>query len=147
MSTPDTVNRVDDPSGDTFAVRTKAGGDVAQGVYLEPEIQADILSHYGSSAAEENANDLAGGAGRLFEVTLILLDTVVSDRYLQVFDALTPTGNPVLRALCPAGGQVSIDFGVWGREFSTGITIAISTTLVAYTSPAGNEGVFQARFL
>lgn len=148
MSTDSIVNRTDDPgAGDDFATRTKTSGARTQGMHLDPEVQGDILSTYETGGtAEELAADIATGPGRLFRLDVILLDTVVVDRYLHVFNALTVTGVPVLRAFIPAGGQASIDLDVWGREFPVGISIAISTTLVTYTSPAGNEGIFQAAF-
>jgi len=148
MSTEDTVNRSDDPAaGDDFAVRTKASGSRTQGMHLDPEVMGDILSSYETAGvAEETALDLATGPGRLFKVDVILLDTVVVDRYLHVFDSLTAAGFPKRRAFIPAGGQASIDLGVWGLNFATGITFAISSTLVTYTAVGGNEGVFQAAF-
>jgi len=142
MATETEVTRTDDSSGDLFRTFDDAVGRKVQAVALDPEIQGDVLSWYATAgAAEENANDLASGAGMLFSVSVVLLDTVATDRYLHIFDALTPTGVPVLRALIPAGGQAALDLGVYGRAFSTGITLAVSTTLVTYTSPAANESI------
>jgi hypothetical protein len=148
MSTESDVIRTDDPAGgDIFATRDKASGAKTQGMHLDPEVQGDLLSSYETGGtAEKVAADIASGAGRLFRADVILLDTVTADRYLHVFDALTATGLPVRRAFIPAGGQASLDLGVYGRVFSTGITLAISSTLVTYTAVAGNEGVFQAAY-
>lgn len=148
MSTEATVNRSDDPAaGDDFAVRLKTSGARTQGVHLDAEVMGDVLSWYATAGAlEESANNIASGPARLFKVDAVL-DTGTGPHFLQVFDALTPTGTPVLRAFIPTGGQVSLDLGVWGLECSTGITLALSSTLATYTSPASTDAVFQAGYL
>jgi hypothetical protein len=148
VSTPSTVTRTDDASGDTFSTRTQGSGALTQSVHRDPEVQGDVLSWYATgNAAESVKNDVVSGAGRLFKVDCVLLSTVVSNRYLHVFNALTATGTPVLRAFIPAGGQVSLDLGMWGRVFTTGISVGISTTLATYTSPGVGEGFFQVGYL
>ena len=108
MSTETNVLRTDDPvaGADAFSIRTKGNGDATQGMHLDAEVQGDILVWYASAALEISADDIGSGAARLFKVDCVL-DSGQGPAYLQVFDALTPTGTPVLRAFIPAGGQVS----------------------------------------
>lgn len=149
MSTEsDTTLRLNEPGGEAFALRIKdSNGARSQGMHLDPEVMGDILSWYSTAGAlEETALDIASGEGRLFKVDVVL-DSGAPDRYLHVFDAATATGVPVLRAFIPAGGQTSIDLGPWGRFFSTGISLALSSTLETYSAVGGNEAVYQAAFV
>lgn len=148
MSTDAVVNRTDDPSsGQNFNVRVRASdGSRTQGMHLDPEVMGDVLSWFATAGAlVENHNDIGGGPCRLFKVDVVL-DSAAPLYYLHVFDALTPTGVPVLRAVIPAGGAASIDLGVYGREMTTGLTVALSTTLETYTSPGSNDAVFQVAY-
>jgi hypothetical protein len=147
MSTETIVNRTDDPgAGDDFATRTKTSGARTQGMHLDPEVQGDILSFYSTAGAlEESAADVATGAARLFRVHVVL-NTAIGPHFLQVFNALTITGTPIDRAVIPAGGQVTLDYGVWGREMTTGISVALSSTLATYTSPTSVNAVFTVTY-
>jgi hypothetical protein len=115
-------------------------------MHLDPEVMGDVLSQHATAGAlEVSANDIAAGPGRLFKADVIL-DSAAPNTYFFLFDAATPTGVPVKRLFVPAGGQGSFDFGVWGMEFSTGITLATSTTLPTYTATTA-VAVFQATYL
>lgn len=147
MSTDAIVNRTDDPgAGDDFAVRVKTSGAHTQGMHFDAEVQGDILSWYSTAGAlEENANNVATGPARLFKVDVVL-NTALGPHFLHVFNALTPTGVPLFRAFIPVGGQASIDLGNWGRVFSIGITVALSSSLATYTSPSSSDAVFQVAY-
>lgn len=148
MSTEVTTTlRLNEPGGEAFALRSRdSDGTLAQGMYLDPEVMGDVLSWYATGGAlEETVLDIASGPGRLYKVDVIL-DSGAPDRYLHIFNALTATGTPVLRALVPAGGQTSIDLGPWGRLMDTGITVALSSTLAAYTAVGSNDACFQVGY-
>lgn len=144
------VIRTDDTAGDTFEVFETDAGRAVQSMALSPEVQGELLSHTATGGAAENTHSVKASPGRLFRIDALLDPGVGAARYLMVFNlAAAPAGGetPVLRALIPAGGQVSFDLGVYGKEFTTGIQVAISTTIATLTLPGGAEGYFQAAFV
>lgn len=148
-ATPSTVTRTDDPVGDTFATFDKDDGSKAQSVVIDPEVQGETVlwAQTGNAAAEQAS--IKAAPGRFFSAAVVLDPTVVSDRYLMVFNkASAPVNNdvPVLRALVPAGGAASIDLGIYGRDMLTGIAVAISTTPEDLTLPGSGEGFFQVSY-
>lgn len=148
-ATPTTVVRTDDPSGDDFATYDKDSGAKVQAVALDPEVQGETVSwaETGNTAAETLV--AKASAGRLFSAAVVLDPGVAAARYLMVFNkATTPTAGdvPVLRALVPAGGQASIDLGIYGRDMLTGISVALSTSVSVLALPGSGEGFFQVSY-
>jgi len=148
-ATPAEVLRENDLVGTGIAAFTNDAGRAVQALALSPEVQGELLTWAQTGAAPVENIIVKAAPGRIFSAHVVLLASVVVDRYLHVFDntgAPALGEAPVLRAFIPAGGQVSIDLGIYGRDFAVGMVCAISTTLPTYTSPAGNEGFFQVGY-
>jgi len=158
MTTPGTVERTNDVGGDAFRTLEDGGGIRSQAVGLidvdglhsgietnpakvrEPE----PTTRYDTGALESQAV-AKGSAGVVREVTCALDASVVVVRYLHLFDqiaVLTGGEVPIMRAVIPPGGLVNIQFS-GGRTVSTGLVVGISTSLITYTAPGGNEGAFH----
>lgn len=149
-ATPTTVTRTDDPSGDDFATYDKDAGAKVQAVALDAEVQGEILSWDVSSASAETNRVSKASEGRVFSAAAVLDPSVLSDRYLMVFNKATAPANndvPILRALLPAGGQASIDLGVYGLAVPDGIAVAVSTTANLLTLPGSGEAYFQVSYV
>ena len=150
MSTDTTVTRFDDTSGDAFATRDKASGAKSQGMYLDPEVMGDILSHH-ISAAVENANVAKASEGRALHVD-VSLPSVAADRWLLLIDKATaPIGgrSAIRQRLLPSGTvYAKLDFpaGV-GQLGAAGVAYAVSTTPSTLTLPGGSEGHFTVDYV
>lgn len=150
---PVTVNRTDDPSsGDDFKVYedTNTPARLVQAVANDPDVGGRLLSwHTTPGAAAVEAVSVKATGGVVFKVDVVLLDSVVASRWLMVFDLAAAPGagaDPILRARI-GGGLASIDLGLYGRETTNGIGVAISTTPGLLSLPGSGEGFFQVGYL
>jgi len=145
--TPAVAVRTDDSSGKNIKTFTDAGSSHIQGVALcdEDGDHLQLESWYDSSALQEKQS-IKGSAGRLF--FLRVHSTSASAAYIQLFDetGTTPSTTPLLRTLVPAGAEVTIDLRLFGRKFSTGILLAMSSTMLTYTAHGASEFAFVAGY-
>lgn len=81
-----------------------------------------------TSAAYEASRVIKASAGTLFGISGY--SSNVATQFIQLHDAASLPANgaaPVITFLVPATSPFSIDFGVYGRRFATGIVICNST--------------------
>lgn len=152
-SDPTSVNRTDDPSsGNDFKVYndTNTPARMVQGVANDPDIGGRLLSWAATpGAAAVEAVSISTTAGAAFKVDVVLLEAVTEARWLMVFDLATVPGagaDPILRARI-GGGFASIDLGLYGREVTAGIGVAISTAPGLLALPGSGEGYFQVGYI
>jgi len=88
-----------------------------------------------TAAAYVNAQTVKASAGTLYGVTGY---NSGPGQFIQLFDAATATGLPVVVLWVPAASSFSLDYGDRGRAFATGITIANSSTGPTYTAGAAD---------
>lgn len=140
--------RTDDSSGKNIKTFTDAGSDHIQGIALCDDLgdHAFIESWYDTDTTLDEKVLVKASAGRLFQVRVCSQHG--SDVWLQFFNEAdaTPSTDPLMRVLLPANGYVSIDLGMFGRYFSTGILIATSTTLATYTSPSASDFAYSVGY-
>lgn len=71
---------------------------------------------------------------------------VLPESWIQFFDAAsTPAEGDVPVISCPMAEYLEIDFGTGGRRFSTGLSMAISATKMAYTPATSASVRFDAQ--
>ena len=87
-----------------------------------------------SSAALVNVLAVKATAGELLSV----VGYSTLDQFLQVFNAATATGTPLVVIPIIADAPFSIDFGELGLACSVGITVANSTTGPTYSAGAAD---------
>lgn len=151
-ATETTVTRTDDASGDPIGLFEKDSGTLVQSMALDGEVMGELLSWAHTAGAAENTHEAKGAAGRLFRADVIAPGSGAV-RYLMVFDKGSAPVNgdePVLRAMLPstAGEETaSLALGLYGRVFTSGIQLALSTTPATLTLPGSAEGYFQASYL
>jgi len=152
-ASPTTVNRTDDPtSGDDFKVYedTNTPARLVQAVANDPEVSGMVLSWAQTAgAAAVTAASISTTAGAAFKVDVVVLESVTAARWLMVFDlGAAPTGgeDPILRARI-SGGFASIDLGLYGREVTAGVAVAISTAPGLLALPGSGEGFFQVGYV
>lgn len=101
-----------------------------------------------------NAGALAKSAiikaapGRAFQINVT--NTGGSTEYLQIFDSATVPADasvPLLSIVVLAGATAGVDFGFWGRGFSAGITVCLSSTQATKTLVGTSVGFFDATYL
>jgi len=146
MTTDSTVKRLDDVSGDSFATRDKESGAKAQGMYLDPEIQGDLLTSGATNATELAQESVKAVAGRIFRADVVLIAAgSAGDRWLMLVDkaAAAIDGDlPLKRSPKLVGDFASMDFGVYGVLCSRGIQLVLSTS-PSDVRLAPAEGLFQ----
>lgn len=87
-----------------------------------------------TSTANEASHVIKAGAGRLFGVTGYNAKT--SAQFIQLHNTTSvpaDTAVPVLTFKVPASDNFSLDLGIYGRYFSTGISICNSSTQATKT--------------
>lgn len=139
--------RTDDSSGLNIKTFVDAGSAHNQGVALVDEDGDHLqLESWHDSSALVEKESIKGSAGRLFY--LKVHSTSASAAYIQLFDetGTTPSTTPLHRTLVPAGAEVTIDLRLFGRKFSTGILVAMSSTMLTYTAHGSNEFAFVAGY-
>lgn len=107
---------------------------------------AETFVRYSSAAAEDSTPDVGTGACELRQLRAILDSTITSTRYLMFFNSTTLPANgtaPVWRVLVPAGGESSESFEKGEMAFTTGLTVALSSTIGTLTVTTASEGYLQ----
>lgn len=92
-----------------------------------------------TTAALAASQVLKSSAGRLWGASGF--SNNVAAQYIQLHNATALPANgtvPIVVFQVPALSPFSIDYGFWGRQFSTGIVIANSTTLGTLTTGAAD---------
>jgi hypothetical protein len=156
--TPSSVTRELDTTGTSIASYVQAGKEY-QAVSLSDHLgtQTGVLANplktvevepalYADSIVLENTNQAKASAGVLREATVVIDSAIdsVTPYYLHVYNLVgAPAGSPVLRAFIPPGGQVTFTPPSGRRTFSTGILVAVSSTLLTFTSPGSARAVFH----
>ena len=166
MATPSTVQRATEV-GDQFRTFT-TGGIHAQGaslvdeagahqgitgnglvVAVEGTVQttsaAETLTRFKTTGFQDEAEDVGTGACELRQLRVIPDATVTSTRYLMIFDSLTAPAdtatNWVWLMVIPSEGEASETFTKGEMAFSTGCSMALSSTQNALTRTTANEAL------
>jgi hypothetical protein len=130
-------------SGDTGVMalairRDSPTSDAAAGDYHALHVDSlGRLRSTVSTAAPSNATTTAyaaslvvkASAGRLFKLSGY--NSAGSAQFIQVFNSTTVPANgtaPVVLITVPASSNFTIDFGLTGRQFATGISVCNSST-------------------
>lgn len=98
-----------------------------------------------TSTVAEASHVLKASAGRLYGLTFIS----TAAQYVQLFNSATLPADavvPIISIDIPANSTKSIDFGIYGRYFSTGIVVSNSSTPTAKTI-GGSTCLFDAQIL
>jgi len=101
-----------------------------------------------SSAAAQASHQISGVTATLIELRVISDPAVTLDRYVMIFDSIASIASlegtaPIWRAYLPAGAAIGESWGDVGLEFTTGITVAISSTIGNLTL-TGAEAYFHS---
>lgn len=112
-----------------------------------------IIPSADRSNAPDNNPSLALEAARVVKTELGVLYGIVivntgPAQFLQLFDSPTLPGAgaiPRFASHLPPGATISVDFGVYGHFFGTGIVAANSTTAPTRTAGAA-DCLFYPRF-
>ena len=146
--TPNSVVRTNDSSGDNFKVWDTPEFKV-QAVASDPTVTGSVLSWVQTAGAAQNQLQVKASAGAVFSAEVVVSAAVVDPRWLMVFDtnaAVVLGAVPVLRKRL-VGGEASIPLAAYGRNMTTGIYVAISSTVNTLTLPGGAEGYFQVSYI
>ena len=98
------------------------------------------------TAAAAASSVVSAAAAVLFSVTVT--NPTENELYLHLFDAAALPANgevPVDFAVLPANFIGGIDYGSLGRDFATGIVVAVSSTMNSLTV-GGDDHLISARF-
>lgn len=146
--TPGAAVRTDDSSGLNIKTFVDAGSAHSQGVALVDDNGDHCIpeSWYDTDTTLDEAVNIKASAGRLFQVRVCSQHS--SDVWLQFFNEAdaVPSTDPLMRVLLPANGYVSVDLGLHGRYFSTGILIAPSSTLATYTAISASDFAYSVGY-
>lgn len=112
-----------------------------------PVFDSLTLSQYAAIGISAGAN-VKSSAGKVYGLSCLNLAADV--RYLQLFNAATPTGTPIESfAVYPDSGQVILGqdyFTDSGLSFSTGISFGFSTTAATYTAGTASDCVVVVKY-
>lgn len=124
---------------DTLASKTDTDGDysmlavgAAGELYTTPSVSGAVANSAPTnvtSTAYETGHVIKASAGTLFGITGY--NSKASAQFIQLHNSTTvpaDTAVPVVIITVPASSNFSIDFGVYGRRFSTGIAVCNSST-------------------
>ena len=132
--------------------------DLQGRVYTSPDTtEVSGVFHYMSNAVEGQVN-LFAGPGTLYQVRIIVGDSVTADRFLLAFDTSAATVNdgaqPDWAVLAPSGltdatqyAEGADDFEpTGGFAFTAGCVLAVSTQPGPYLAPAGDDAWILASY-
>jgi hypothetical protein len=90
---------------------------------------------------------IKNSTGNLYRVWITNRNATI--RYLQIFNNITgPSGTPLASYLIGANtGVINIDFGLWGNNFSVGISLGVSTSNTTYIAATGSETDWSCFYL
>lgn len=103
-------------------------------------IRGDDASVYPTTQAAADSGIVRAGAGTVYNI--LVTNTNAAARYIQFFNAVAVPDDaavPFLSIQVPIGGTVSVDFGIYGLKFSTGICWANSSTGATKTIGAADS--------
>lgn len=128
--------------------RTRDGSTVkVQAVQVDPPPGSVEALANATSTANEASRVIKAGAGRLFGLTGYNAKT--SSQFIQLHNTTSvpsDTAVPVLMFKVEASSSFSIDFGLFGRYFSTGISICNSSTQATKTV-GSSDCWFDAQYI
>lgn len=102
--------------------------------------QTYALTKYTSSAAEQKSEAVKTGSGMLYYIAAA--NKNAGTQYVWVFDALTAAGVPIVTPF-PVGTNATVQYPLplYGIPFTTGLSIALSSTFLTYTG-ASTDAIF-----
>lgn len=107
---------------------------------------ARVLRKYVSAAAEASHAAVASGDGRLKFLTAGNKNAATA--YLWVFDSLTAAGAALMTPIpLTSNGFESIGLPRDGIPYSTGLSIALSSTFLTFTQLGTADGHFTVGYL
>lgn len=127
-------------------VQVDANGTLLSTVGAGSAVVGATLSN-STSAAYEASRLVKASAGTLYGFAGF--NSKVSAQFILVFDAASlpaDTAVPVFVLTAPSAANFSVDFGVYGRRFATGIVMCNSSTGPTKTIGAA-DCWFDARYL
>ena len=148
-STPIDVNVASQTAAFAIDDSTPIDVNIASGIAnpLPVSLAAETFVRYSTPAAGEDTKlDIGTGACELRQLRVILDPTVTSVRYLMFFNqtgAISPGTDPDWRMVVPIAGEASETFAKGEMAFSTGLSIALSSTYDDLTVTTASEGFFQ----
>jgi hypothetical protein len=144
-ATATSVTRQLDASGDSIKGFLDAGNRVVQGVVIDPEVGAGVLTRFATAGTGEVAILISAAARRIYQADVITAVGAADPTWLMLFNttiAPVATDVPIWRARV-GGGFASIDVGVFGIELTSGLGVALSTTPDTLTLAGANDAFFQ----
>lgn len=123
---------VTEGSGKTIAT-TDVSGEQVQHVAPRAVTDSDLNPSNATVSAYDNDLVIKASAGTLFGLTGY---NSGAEQFIQLHNASSApsdTAVPVVIILVPASSPFAIDFGMYGRRFSTGIYVCNSSTGPAKT--------------
>lgn len=128
--------------------RTRDGATVkVQAVQVDPPPGSVEALANATSTANEASRVIKAGAGRLFGVTGHNAKT--SSQFIQLHNTTSvpsDTAVPVVMIKVEASSSFAVDFGIFGRYFSTGISICNSSTQATKTIGSADTW-FDAQYI
>lgn len=161
--TPGIIRRDDEVAGQDFLILsdgssrriqpfapvddTGAHSGIAANPLVVEVTGSETFVLYSTPAAGEDSHANFGtGPCELRQLRCLLAPLVGITRYLMYFDSLTVPANgqdPIWRTIVPASGAASEDFAKGEMAFSTGLSVALSTSIDDLTITSSNEAFFQ----
>lgn len=123
---------------------------MSEGIFPVPHIISGpaSLTKYNNGALVGTAGLVIKAApGTLYRMRVV--NNAATAYVLMLHDKATaPIANdtPIWRARIPVSAEIDVDFGLWGLEFSTGISWAISSTVATLTLAIANDVVGSALY-